>query len=229
VFRSGDRAIWGHNIVDCDGEQLVGDACTPDRIHIYPIYWPNTVDGSGPGGARLELRMHPDDVHIGWSSVTNDGGQYCYFGRMEFSGVPTTGETRVPRFDMVDVNLLVDPARRAFITSNGTELQLHPDSITVGELRGFSGSGTRSSTLVLLRNPQTSTYTRCISRPESSAALLVILTTLTLLPSLRMTSGSSPKIHALSNVKCGCPVCVESHLSAKQMNYQRLGSLAAAA
>jgi hypothetical protein len=141
VFRSGDRAIWGHNIVDCDGEQLASDACTPDRIHIYPIYWSNTTDGSGSGGAPRELRIHPDDMHIGWSSFTNDGGQYCYFGRLEFNGDPTTGETRIPRYDMVNVNLLVDPDRRAFITSNGTELQLHPDSITVGELRGFSGSG----------------------------------------------------------------------------------------
>jgi hypothetical protein len=84
--------------------------------------------------------MHPDDVHIGWSSFTNDGGQYCYFGRLEFNGRPTTGETRVSRYDIVEVNLLVDPDRRAFITSSGTELQLHPESITVGELRGFSAS-----------------------------------------------------------------------------------------
>jgi hypothetical protein len=85
--------------------------------------------------------MHPDDVHIGWSSFTNDGGQYCYFGRLEINGDPSTGETRGPRYDMVDVNLLVDPDRRAFITSNGTDLQLYPDSITGGELRGFSSSG----------------------------------------------------------------------------------------
>jgi hypothetical protein len=141
VFRSGDKAIWGHNILDCDGEQLASEACTPDRIHIYPIYWPNTINESGPGGAPRELRMPPDDVDIGWSSFTNGGGQYCYFGGLEFNGQPTTGETRVPRYDMVEVNLLVDPAGRAFITSNGTELQLHPDSITMGELRGFSGSG----------------------------------------------------------------------------------------
>jgi hypothetical protein len=141
VFRSGDKAIWGHNVVDCDGEQLGSDACTPNRIHIYPVYWPNTADGSGSVGAPRELRMHPDDVHMGWSSFTNNGGQYCYFGRLEFNASPTTGELSISRYDLVDVNLLVDPERRAFITANGTELQLHPDSITVGELRGFSGSG----------------------------------------------------------------------------------------
>lgn len=141
VFRSGDKAIWGHNILDCDGNELGSDACTSDLIHIYPIYWPNTVDGSGPGGAPRELRVHPDDVHMGWSSFTNHGGQYCYIGRLQFNADPSSGEPAVPRYDLADVTLLVDPERWAFITTDDNELQTHPDSITIGELRGFSGSG----------------------------------------------------------------------------------------
>jgi hypothetical protein len=133
VFRSGDKAIWGHNILDCNSKQLASDACTPDDIHIYPIYWPS--------GAPRELRMHPDDVHIGWSSFTNHAGQYSYFGRLEFNAYPSGTGPAVPRYDLVDVDLLVDPKRWAFITTNGNELELQPDSITVGELRGFSGSG----------------------------------------------------------------------------------------
>jgi hypothetical protein len=87
------------------------------------------------------MRMHPDDVHIGWSSFTKIGGQYSYFGRLSFNAAPVTGDIRAPRYDLVDVDLLVDPDRRDFITTNGTELYLQPDSITIGELRGFSGSG----------------------------------------------------------------------------------------
>lgn len=37
VFRSGDKAIWGHNILDCDGKSLDSDSCTPEQTHIYPI------------------------------------------------------------------------------------------------------------------------------------------------------------------------------------------------
>ena len=133
VFRSGDKAIWGHNILDCNGQQLASDECTPDNVHIYPIHW--------SGGNPRELRMHPDDVHIGWSAFTNDAGQYSYFGRLEFNARPSGSGSGAPRYDLVDVDLLVDPKRGAFITAVGEELKLHPDSITIGELRGFSGSG----------------------------------------------------------------------------------------
>ena len=57
VLRSGDKAIWGHNIIDCDGESLASDTCTPNRTHIYPIYW--------SGGTPREMRIHPDDKHAG--------------------------------------------------------------------------------------------------------------------------------------------------------------------
>jgi hypothetical protein len=141
VFRSGDKAIWGHNILECEGEQLDSDSCTPDRTHIYPIYWPNATTNPESGGSPRELRVHPDGVHIGWSSFTKVGGQYSYFGRLSFNVAPATGELKVSRYDLVDVDLLVDPERQAFITTNGTEMYLHPDSIMIGELRGFSGSG----------------------------------------------------------------------------------------
>lgn len=141
ALRSGDKALWGHNILDCDGVSLASDDCTPNRTHIYPIHWPNKADGSGSGGAPRELRMHPDDVHMGWSSFTDNGGQNCFFGRLEFNSKPTTGEPLAPRYDLVDVNLLRDPTGKDPITNNGTELQINDDSMTVGELRGFTGSG----------------------------------------------------------------------------------------
>jgi hypothetical protein len=134
VFRGGKKAIWGHNVVDCGDEQLSNDSCTPERIRIYPIYWPETTS------TPREMRVHPDDTHIGWSSFTS-GGQFAYFGRLSFNAAPTDSGPNVPRYDLVDVNLLVDPTRSAPLTTNGTHLKIHHEAITIGELRGFSGSG----------------------------------------------------------------------------------------
>lgn len=134
VFRNGRKAIWGHNIVDCGNEQLSSDSCTADSIHIYPICWPGT------NSTPREMRVHPDDTHIGWSSFTA-GGQFAYFGRLFFNAAPIDAGPNVPRYDLVDVNLLIDPTRAAPLTTNGTHLTIHHDAITIGELRGFSGSG----------------------------------------------------------------------------------------
>lgn len=141
ALRCDDKALWGHNILDCDGAALASNECTPERTHMYPIHWPNTADGSGKGGEPRELRLHPDDVHMGWSSFTDTGGQNCFFGRLEFNPEPTTGEPLVPRYDLVDVNLLRDPNGKDPIEIDGDEIQIREDSITIGELRGFSGSG----------------------------------------------------------------------------------------
>lgn len=153
VLRSGTKALWGHNILDCDRELLESDACTPNRTHIYPIHWPTAADGSGKGGSPRELRLHPDDVHLGWSSFTADGGQFAYYGRLEFNAEPTSGEPLAPRYDLVDVNLLVDPTRFQPYTANGTELTIHEDTINVGELRGFSGNGDE---ITYIANPRES-------------------------------------------------------------------------
>ncbi|KAH6984029.1 hypothetical protein EDB80DRAFT_823617 [Ilyonectria destructans] len=141
VLRSGDKALWGHNILDCDGEPLESDSCTPNRTHIYPIHWNTAKDGSGFGGHPRELRLHPDDVHMGWSSFTGDGGQFCYTGRLKFNSHPTVGEPLAPRYDLVDVNLLAQPKGKEHIEIDGDDIKINHDAITVGELRGFTGTG----------------------------------------------------------------------------------------
>jgi hypothetical protein len=140
AFRSGKKALWGHNILDCEGELLPDDACTPNKTHIYPIHWTTSADGSGSGGAPREMRLHPDEIHMGWSSFTLRG-QFAYFGRLEFNAVPTAGIPLSPRYDLVDVNLLLPPNGTGSIVANGSKLSLHDEAITVGELRGFSGAG----------------------------------------------------------------------------------------
>lgn len=130
--RNGRQALWGHNILDCGDALLVSDECTPNKTHVYPIYWSS--------GSMRELRMHPDDVHMGWSSFTK-GGQNAFFGRLLFNPNPTTGSPVVPRYELIDVNILVDPNGRPSIMAEGTQLRLHDEAIVVGELRGFSGAG----------------------------------------------------------------------------------------
>ncbi|KAH7074032.1 hypothetical protein BKA63DRAFT_567197 [Paraphoma chrysanthemicola] len=142
VFRSGDKALWGHNVVDCNGHELASDECTPERTHIYPIYWAVIQNGVEVNGAPRELRLHPDDVHFGWSSFTDSGGQNAFFGRLQFNAKPDTGNVLAPRYELLDVNLLQDPARsRQRYTVEGGEMVFHEDAVGIGELRGFSGTG----------------------------------------------------------------------------------------
>jgi hypothetical protein len=77
---------------------------------------------------------------MGWSSFTTRG-EYAYYGRLQFNANPSNGTLRVPRYDLVDVNLLVQPNGTAPIVAQGSELRIHDEAISVGELRGFSGSG----------------------------------------------------------------------------------------
>ncbi|KAF1970626.1 hypothetical protein BU23DRAFT_570551 [Bimuria novae-zelandiae CBS 107.79] len=141
VFRSGDKALWGHNILDCNGHQLADDDCTPEEARIYPIYWATIQDGIEVNGSPRELRLHPDDHHLGWSSLTAYGGQNTFFGRLEFNAHATSGNVLAPRYELVDVNLLYDSNRSQYLTAEDGELRYHDNAIVVGELRGFSGTG----------------------------------------------------------------------------------------
>ncbi|KAI0537389.1 saponin hydrolase precursor [Xylaria digitata] len=144
AFQDGQRLLVGANIVDC-GEFLLTDSdCTPERTFIYPIRWNVTPDGSGAGGAIRELRLHPDNVHLGFNSfVLVDGtvGQFSYFSRLQFNSAPTTGEPLVPRYDLVNVTMLYSPNNTPPLTIDGDQITLNPLTNQVGELRGFSGRG----------------------------------------------------------------------------------------
>lgn len=127
--------------MDCNGHQLTDDGCTPEATNIYPIYWATIQNGTEVNGAPRELRLHPDDTHFGWSSFTSAGGQNTFFGRLQFDPNPTSGNVLAPRYDLVDVNLLYDPDRNYHLTAKDGELKINDDAISVGELRGFSGTG----------------------------------------------------------------------------------------
>jgi hypothetical protein len=147
-FVDGRRILEGTNIVDCSPFQLTDDRCNADAVHIYPIRWENKEDGSGPGGRMRELRLHPDNIHLGFNGMSFEGGQisqYGYFARLEFNPSPKTGEPLAPRYDLVHVTRLarnghleqvVEP-----VPSHRTELRIDFQTISVGEFRGFTKDG----------------------------------------------------------------------------------------
>ncbi|KAL6915321.1 hypothetical protein FSST1_006816 [Fusarium sambucinum] len=143
AFDDGKRILFGSNIADCGDHSLISDECTPDQLHIYPIHWDISADGSGVGGSIRELRLHPDNVHLGFSSFTTGAklGQYAYFSRLKFNAKPTAGLPLVPRYDLTNVYRLYGPGLPAPLSVNGTQLTINASAISIGELRGFSGRG----------------------------------------------------------------------------------------
>lgn len=67
AFNDGIRVLACAWIIDCDVTQLASEECTADKVHIYPLRWNVTPDGSGAGGTIRELRKHPDDAHISFT------------------------------------------------------------------------------------------------------------------------------------------------------------------
>ena len=148
TFDDGKRLLAGTSIIDCGRYRLTDGGCTPDKVHIYPLRWNVTADGSGPGGSIRELRLHPDNVHLGFNSVSITNGkfgQFAYLGRLTFNPAPTTGTPPAPRYDITEVTRLFDPAADAQPVTvdpkNPRKLRINPDAKPVGELRGFSGTG----------------------------------------------------------------------------------------
>lgn len=145
-FHDGKRVLVGTNILDCGPYKVTDMACTPQRVHIYPISWHGTVDEKG-AGVRMsmrELRLNPDDVHIGWNSFVPPPrfDQFGLFGRLVFNRAPKSG---TPRYDVENVYVMVnsapeyanfvpDPANPGYLLHNVTRG-------AIGEFRGFSSDG----------------------------------------------------------------------------------------
>jgi len=148
TFADGKRILFGANIGDCSPYLLTDDRCTSDKLHIYPIRWNVHPDGSGPSGNLRELRLHPDQVHLGFNgmSIGKDGfGQFGYFGRLKFNPSPTTGEPRAPRYDLIHVTRLLRKGETQMVLEpdpqHPNQLRLNFNAITVGEFRGFTKDG----------------------------------------------------------------------------------------
>lgn len=112
AFRDGSRLLVGHNVLECGAHHVTSDDYTPDKSFIYPLRWNIAADGSDVPGAIRELRLHPDNVHIEFSSFTFSSGsigQFAYFARLSFNHSPSTGRPVTPRYDLVNVTQFYNP------------------------------------------------------------------------------------------------------------------------
>ncbi len=144
-FNDGKRVLWGKNIVDCSPYLLADNTCTAAATHVYPITWDNQP--AGFLGLR-ELRIHPDNVHIGFNHIVigpGGFGEFGYYGRLVFDPKPTTGTLLVPRYDVVNATVLYNEAlnKQPFFPdpAHPGELLHNPLPADVGEFRGFSKDG----------------------------------------------------------------------------------------
>ncbi|WP_307874258.1 hypothetical protein [Frankia sp. AgW1.1] len=153
-FADGSRILAGNNIVDCGQYRFTDPRCTAAAIHVYPIRWNTTADGSGAGGLIYGLKLNPDNVHVGWNRIlfpaTADDtfSELAYYGRLTFDPKPAAGEPRVARYDLTEITglfsadepfgtfLRVDPA-------NPTRLTYQQNRV-IGEFKGWTGDGTEA-------------------------------------------------------------------------------------
>lgn len=153
-FADGSRILAGSSVLDCAPYKFTDARCTPAAIHVYPIRWNVTPDGSGAGGLLYGMKLNPDGVHVGWDRITfptsadDSFGELAYYGRLVFDPKPTSGQPMVARYDVTDVTglyssdqpfgtfLRVDPA-------NPTQLTYQQNDV-IGEFKGFSGDGTEA-------------------------------------------------------------------------------------
>ncbi len=131
-FQDGHRILVGTQILQCDFP-WISESCTPEVTHRYNIQEP-------PSGSMRELRIHPDDVHLGWSTfyIGAKLDQFMYYGRLAFVGGAN------PRYVLQNINLMYDPAQpQAFYVNpdDPTELLRNPLVNEIGEFRGWSKDG----------------------------------------------------------------------------------------
>lgn len=173
-FPDGRRALAGTNVLDCGQYRLTDAACTPQRLHIYPLRWNMSADGSGEGGSMRELRLHPDGVHLGWSSFVPPPrfDEYGFFGRLVFNPAPKTGTPKVARYDVEKVWVMLnnapefgmfmpDPKNPAHLIQN------RPKGV-IGEFRGFSSDGRSALGIYLEESGNMDLYATDLQSGEST-------------------------------------------------------------
>lgn len=145
AFADGKRVKVGSNILDCGPYDVTDASCTPDDIHIYPIKSPFPLGLAG--GIMRELRLHPDNVHLGWNQLflSNDftgASQFGVFGRLVFNPTPSSG---APGYELTNVSFLLNPelgkSGRFIGLNNAGELVVNKPMGVIGEFRGFTPDG----------------------------------------------------------------------------------------
>jgi hypothetical protein len=146
AFHDGRRMIAGTNIVDCGAHKLTDDACNGSAIHVYPIEVPDFVNFR-PAPIIRELRLHPDDVHLGFSAMiisANRFDQFSVLGALKASD-PTESVDASTAYVVDHLNILLDTHQgHPFFTESSTEpgMLVHVTPFAaIGEFRGWSSDG----------------------------------------------------------------------------------------
>lgn len=148
AFRDGTRVKTGGNILDCGDHQIVDDDCTPEETHIYPIKSP--FPDYPEGGLMREMRLHPDEVHLGWNQLffaqdNTAATEFGAFGRLEFNPTPDEGP---PGYEVLDVSYMLSPelggSGRFFRVDDNGDLEFTQPTGVIGEFRGFTPDGTHT-------------------------------------------------------------------------------------
>jgi hypothetical protein len=174
-FHDGKRILAGTNIVDCSPYLIIDSACTPAATHIYPIWWQVTADGRGKSGSMRELRLNPDDVHVGWNHIilSPQLAEPAFMGRLVFDPAPKTGMPLVPRYEFTRVTALhssnpqlsgtfirVDP-------KNPKQLVFDPPAGVIGEFRGWSSDGQSALGIGLEESDNVDVFATSLATGES--------------------------------------------------------------
>jgi len=145
AFSDGMRIKMGNNILDCSPYEITSVDCTSDNTHIYPIISP--FPSFPAGGIMRELRLHPDNIHLGWNQLFfaldfSAATQFGVFGRMEFNPNPPSG---IAGYELTNVSFLLSPemgkSGRFFSVAAPGELKFEPPTGVIGEFRGFTPDG----------------------------------------------------------------------------------------
>lgn len=166
-FRDGRRILAANYIIECDSDAVNGnrppvglEACAPDDVHLYPIIW--------EGGAMREVRLNPDQNHIGWNHLilgpfedvdpqdplkTTVLDQLVFVGRLaKHVERDATGAIARGSYGLEHVSMLMGQSDEDFALGSDNGLFMHVDpedpsklvydkASAHGEFRGFSGDG----------------------------------------------------------------------------------------
>lgn len=144
AFNDGKRVMAGFYIVSCGDYELTSPECTPDRTYMYTIRLYNNKNDTGTGAILREMRLHPDQHHLGVNSFSYSGsqlGQATYIALLSFNPSPASGLPLAPRYDLVNAQQLFNPDAPPVVSVHGSQFKINNSAITVGELRGFTGTG----------------------------------------------------------------------------------------
>lgn len=143
AFRDGRRIKFGRSVLDCGPVTVVDCDPRAATTHVYPIRSP--FPASATGGTMRELRLHPDNEHLGWNQMFftpdfGDATQFGVFGKMTFNA-----SAAPPAYELSDVSFLLgkdlDKSGQFISVKGPGELQFDSPAGVIGEFRGFTSDG----------------------------------------------------------------------------------------